>query len=66
MYNIKGEVMDYIKASIGISGEHFPERAAKIFLINVPGWFSWLWAMIKPFLNEVSRVCSVQCAFTDL
>ena len=54
MMNIKGDVMDYIKASIALSGAHYPERAAKIFIINVPGWFSWLWAMVKPFLNEVS------------
>jgi hypothetical protein len=32
-------------------------RAYVIFVVNVPGWFSWLWGLIKPLVHPVINLC---------
>ena len=43
---------NYIAAMIGIDKEHYPETLGKMIFVNVPGFFSMGFAMIKPFLDE--------------
>ena len=34
------------------ANHHYPERAHCIFLVNVPGWFSWVYKMVRPLVHE--------------
>lgn len=53
---IAGEGMEYLKKTIGIANAHYPERSYLIFIVNAPSFFSWVWSMIKPFINVNTQV----------
>ena len=36
------------------TGEHYPERAGYVLVINVPGWFRMIWDVVKPWVDEVT------------
>jgi hypothetical protein len=36
--------------------EHYPERCRVIIIANTPGWFSFVWKLIRPLVNEVSEL----------
>jgi len=55
MYDLGGEVLDFIKRASAFTGAHYPERSAHIFIINIPGWFNMIWRMIKPLIDPVTR-----------
>jgi len=49
------QAREWVKQILGILQLHYPERGKVIILCNTPGWFSILWKLLKPLLNEVSR-----------
>ncbi|ETL82897.1 hypothetical protein, variant 1 [Phytophthora nicotianae] len=55
MYDLGGEVLDFIKRASAFTGAHYPERSAHIFIINIPGWFNMIWRMVKPMIDPVTR-----------
>ncbi|CAH0493996.1 unnamed protein product [Peronospora farinosa] len=55
MYDLGGEVLDFIKRASAFTGAHYPERSARIFIINTPGWFNMVWRMVKPLIDPVTR-----------
>jgi hypothetical protein len=55
LFDFAGDVVNFVRKSIGISGAHYPERANKIFIINAPGFFKGIWAAIKGMLDENTR-----------
>jgi hypothetical protein len=34
-----GECVDFVKKTASFTGQHYPERAGYIYVINVPSWF---------------------------
>jgi len=59
MFDMKGIVLDYLKKTIFLSGEHYPERGYKIYIVNAPTFFSGIWSMIKSMMN-VKTVSKIQ------
>ncbi|KAE9361763.1 hypothetical protein PF008_g719 [Phytophthora fragariae] len=55
MYDLGGEVLDFIKRASAFTGAHYLERSAHIFIINIPGWFNMIWRMVKPLIDPVTR-----------
>jgi len=47
-----GEVIDFVKRASEFTGQHYPERAGYVFVINVPGWFKAIWTVVKPMVDE--------------
>ena len=47
-----GKSVDFIKKASALSAMHYPERAGKIFLVNVPRWFHIIWKVVKPLVPE--------------
>jgi len=47
-------VKDYISAAASIGQQRYPGTMAKYYIINAPWAFSAVWAMIKPWLDEVT------------
>jgi hypothetical protein len=43
---------DYVTQAAAQDKEHYPEVLAKMFIINVPSFFSLAFNMIRPFLDE--------------
>jgi len=51
---LTGDVMGFIRAANAFYGKHFPEKAYRIFVINVPMLFSAVWKMVSPFIDPVT------------
>jgi hypothetical protein len=47
-------VKDYISAAASIGQDRYPEMMGKFYIINASWAFSAIWAMIKPWLNEIT------------
>jgi hypothetical protein len=50
-----GEVVDFVKKASTFTGDHYPERSGSIFIINVPSWFSVIWNVVKPMVDDVTK-----------
>jgi len=47
-------VKDYVFATSSIGQNRYPETMGKFYIINAPWAFSAVWALIKPWLDEVT------------
>ncbi|KAF9475202.1 hypothetical protein BDN70DRAFT_884014 [Pholiota conissans] len=47
-------VKDYVSAASSIGQDRYPETMGKFYIINAPWAFSAVWAVIKPWLDEVT------------
>jgi len=50
-----GEVVDFVKRASLFCTKHYPERSGSIYVINVPTWFSVIWAVVKPMLDDETK-----------
>jgi hypothetical protein len=50
-----GEVVDFVKRASSFTGAHYPERSGTIYVINVPSWFSVIWNVVKPMVDDVTK-----------
>lgn len=50
-----GEAVEYVRKAASVSGKHYPERCAYIFVINVPSWFNIIWNTVKGMVDDVTR-----------
>lgn len=53
--DFRGEAVEYVKKAAAVSGKHYPERCAYIFVINIPSWFNMIWNVVKSMIDEVTR-----------
>lgn len=49
-----GDVVDFVRKASAFTGQHYPERAGHVFVINVPSWFKMIWNVVKGFVDEVT------------
>ena len=54
MLDFAGEIVTYVRATTKFTGQHYPERAGYVLIINVPGWFKMIWDVVKPLIDEVT------------
>lgn len=54
MRDFVGDCVDYVKQCSKFTGQHYPERAGFIFVVNVPFWFQTIWNVVKPMVDEVT------------
>lgn len=47
-------VKDYVMQAASIGQDRYPECMGKFYIINAPWAFSAVWAIIKPWLDEVT------------
>jgi hypothetical protein len=47
-------VKDYVMQASAIGQDRYPETMGKFYIINAPWTFSAVWAIIKPWLDEVT------------
>ncbi|KAH7904254.1 CRAL-TRIO domain-containing protein, partial [Hygrophoropsis aurantiaca] len=47
-------VKDYVSHAASIGQDRYPESMGKFYIINAPWAFSTVWALIKPWLDEVT------------
>ena len=50
-----GEVVDFVKKASSFTAAHYPERSGSVFIINVPSWFSVIWNVVKPLIDDVTK-----------
>lgn len=51
----KGPVREFGERLTYIAQNYFPETLGQLFFVNVPTFFSLIWKIIKPWLNENTR-----------
>jgi hypothetical protein len=49
------EAKNFIKFANRLLGAHYPEKAAHVYLVNVPLYFSVIWKMVAPVLDPTTR-----------
>lgn len=49
------EIVGMVKACVSMTSTHYPQRSHKMIIANVPSWFSMIFSIVKPLLNEVQR-----------
>jgi hypothetical protein len=54
MRDFVGECVEYVKMCSNFTGQHYPERAGHVIVINVPRWFSMIWNVVKPMVDDVT------------
>lgn len=54
MRDFVGECVEYVKMCSQFTGQHYPERAGHVIVVNVPLWFSMIWNVVKPMVDEVT------------
>jgi len=54
MMDFAGEVIEYVKMCSEFTGQHYPERAGHVIVVNVPRWFAMIWNVVKPMVDEVT------------
>lgn len=54
MTDFVGDVVDFTKKCSAFTGDHYPERAGYVFVINVPYWFNVIWSVVKNFVDPVT------------
>jgi hypothetical protein len=52
MSDLAGDNLTFLKKTIGIANQHYPERSFVIYIINAPFFFSMLWKIVKPMVHE--------------
>lgn len=53
--DVTGEVITFAKAAVGLTSTHYPARSFRTLIINTPSWFSVVFRIIRPMLNEDTR-----------
>lgn len=65
MMDFVGECVDYVRKCSEFTGQHYPERAGFVYVINVPGWFAMIWNVGKsknaPVIRFGSNVHPSNC-----
>ena len=55
LWDFAGEVVDFVKKCAAFTGDHYPERSFRIFVINVPRWFMTIYNVVKKWVAEETR-----------
>jgi hypothetical protein len=53
--DVSGEVINFAKAAVGLTSTHYPARSFRTLIVNTPSWFSVVFRIIRPMLNEDTR-----------
>ena len=48
-----GSNMDYLKKTISIANQHYPERSYVIYILNAPFYASMMWKIVKPLVRNM-------------
>lgn len=49
------QVLQFIKNALTLQSRHWPARTEKSLIVNAPTWFSYVFALIRPLLNQRQR-----------
>lgn len=50
--DLAGDNLNFVKRTVAIANQHYPERSQVIFVINAPYFFSMAWKLIKNLVHE--------------
>jgi len=53
--DLAGDALEFLKKSSAVIQNNYPESCQAMLLVNCPSWFSLLWKMVKPLVNEVTQ-----------
>jgi len=55
LFDLKGDALEFLKGAAKVVQQHYVERSSRLFIVNAPSWFSMMWKIIAPMLNENTR-----------
>lgn len=53
--DVTAEVINFAKAAVGLTSTHYPARSFRTLIVNTPSWFSIVFRILRPMLNEDTR-----------
>ena len=56
-----GKARDYFRR-MDVVGEHYPERVARVFVVNAPPWFALAWDFCAPLIPPRTKAKLAVCA----
>lgn len=54
IFDLSTEVLRFLREVGDMYGVNYPERQHKIFVINVPAYFSVLWKLVRPLVRPIT------------
>jgi len=51
--------------AVKLAATHYPDQMFRLAIINVPRWFSLIWSLVNPLLNDAIRAKVVPCRPED-
>jgi len=51
----RGPALQFVRKASAFQQAHYPERSFKMFIINVPSWFSLVWSVVQNFVHKNTR-----------
>ena len=55
MADLMGDALEFLKEASKVIQSHYVERCKKMFIINAPFFFNFIWKVISPMLHENTR-----------
>lgn len=49
-----GDVAAFVRRAAAFTGEHYPERAGVIYVLNAPASFGVVWRLVRPLVDPVT------------
>lgn len=53
--SITGPSWAFLSATTKLLGDHYPERAQNVLIVNAPALFAAVWSLVLPLINEATR-----------
>ncbi|KAK3274370.1 hypothetical protein CYMTET_17446, partial [Cymbomonas tetramitiformis] len=54
IFDLSAEVLHFLREVGNMYGVNYPERQHKIFVVNVPAYFSVLWKLVRPLVRPIT------------
>ena len=52
VFDFMGKTLEFVKKSVQVAGQHYPERSFVIYVVNANSIFTTIWSIIKGWIHE--------------
>lgn len=52
VFDFMGKTLEFVKKSVQVAGQHYPERSFVIYIVNANAIFTTIWSIVKGWIHE--------------
>jgi len=52
VFDFMGKTLEFVKKSVQVAGQHYPERSFVIYVVNANSIFTTIWSIVKGWIHE--------------